>query len=179
MLDEYGFEIFEENAFPIAYLLTFRTYGTWLHGDSRGAFQRHRTEPIPAIQIAPNIPLHQKMLETSGSEPVILSDRQRELVSDSIEEVCAFRGYDLRALDVRTNHAHVVVSKSVKPEKILNDLKAYATRKLRGEKAVASDQKVWSRHGSTRYLWKPKQVQSAIEYVLYGQGDLPFEPNKV
>ncbi|HVQ56673.1 MAG TPA: transposase [Pyrinomonadaceae bacterium] len=114
-----------------------------------------------------------------ASEPVILSDRQRELVSDSIEEVCAFRGYDLRALNVRTNHAHVVVSKSVKPEKILNDLKAYATRKLRGEKAVASDQKVWSRHGSTRYLWKPKQVQSAIEYVLYGQGDLPFEPNKV
>lgn len=32
MLDEYGFEIYEENEFPIAYLLTFRTFGTWLHG---------------------------------------------------------------------------------------------------------------------------------------------------
>jgi hypothetical protein len=33
MLDDYGFEIYEENEFPIAYLLTFRTFGTWLHGD--------------------------------------------------------------------------------------------------------------------------------------------------
>ena len=30
MLDEYGFEIYEESEFPLAYLLTFRTYGTWL-----------------------------------------------------------------------------------------------------------------------------------------------------
>jgi hypothetical protein len=32
-LDEYGYERWEENTFPLAYLLTFRTYGTWLHGD--------------------------------------------------------------------------------------------------------------------------------------------------
>jgi hypothetical protein len=33
MLDDYGFEIYEENEFPIAYLLPVRTFGTWLHGD--------------------------------------------------------------------------------------------------------------------------------------------------
>ena len=130
---------------------------------------------MPAIPVAPNIPLREKMLEITDPTAVILNDRQRELVNDSIEEVCSFRSYDLRALNVRTNHVHAVISKAVKPEKILNDLKAYATRRLRMERAVASDQKVWARHGSTRYLWKPKQVQSAIEYVLYGQGDLPFE----
>ena len=35
MLDEYGFEQFEQNSFPLAYLITFSTYGTWLHGDDR------------------------------------------------------------------------------------------------------------------------------------------------
>ena len=32
MLDDHGFEIYENNAFPQAYLLTIRTFGTWLHG---------------------------------------------------------------------------------------------------------------------------------------------------
>ena len=25
---------------PLAYLITFRTYGTWLHGDARGSVDR-------------------------------------------------------------------------------------------------------------------------------------------
>ncbi len=49
MLDDYGFEIYEENAFPIAYLLTFRTFGTWLHGDERGALQRSRDPRFKTI----------------------------------------------------------------------------------------------------------------------------------
>ena len=40
MLDEYGFELYEENEFPLAYLLTFRTFGTWLHGDIGGQSER-------------------------------------------------------------------------------------------------------------------------------------------
>ncbi len=27
---------------PLAYLITFRTYGTWLHGDPRGSMDRQR-----------------------------------------------------------------------------------------------------------------------------------------
>gem|GEM_PF-5201292 len=29
---------------------------------------------------------------------------------------------------------------------------------------------IWSRGGSTRYLWKPARVAAAVEYVLYSQG---------
>jgi hypothetical protein len=42
MLDDYGFEIYEENTFPLAYLITLRTFGTWLHGDERGSVSRKR-----------------------------------------------------------------------------------------------------------------------------------------
>jgi hypothetical protein len=35
--------------------------------------------------------------------------------------------------------------------------------------------KTWSRGGSRRYLWKERHVSLAIEYVLYGQRDIPFE----
>ena len=31
----------------------------------------------------------------------------------------------------------------------------------------------WARGKSRRYLWKPKHVTQAIDYVRYGQGDIP------
>ena len=37
---------------------------------------------------------------------------------------------------------------------------------------MSANKKTWERHGSTRYLWKPRHVSLAIEYVLYGQGDV-------
>jgi hypothetical protein len=36
---------------------------------------------------------------------------------------------------------------------------------------VDFQEKLWSKHGSTRYLWTDEQVDNAIAYVLYGQGD--------
>ncbi len=68
-----------------------------------------------------------------------------------------------------------MASAFIKPEKIVNDLKAYATRRLRSEGQIGADKKVWARSASTKYLWKPAFVEAAIEYVLYSQGDVPFE----
>jgi hypothetical protein len=31
---------FNDDHIPLAYLITFRCYGTWLHGDSRGSVDR-------------------------------------------------------------------------------------------------------------------------------------------
>jgi REP element-mobilizing transposase RayT len=81
----------------------------------------------------------------------------------------------LQAINVRTNHAHAVVSAQLKPERIADAFKAFATKKLREENLVASELKIWSRGRSRRYLWKPRQVASAIDYVLYSQVDLPFK----
>lgn len=172
-LDEYGFERYEENAFPLAYLLTFRTFGTWLHGDDRGSIQRGRDKRFGTIRLEPNVPLEEKMGEEMGQAPIILSKTQRSIVEAAIKESCRFRGYSSLAIDVRTNHAHAVISAAVGPEKIVNDLKAYASRRLR-ENGIDPGKRIWARGGSTRYLWKPRFVNAAIEYVLYSQGDVPF-----
>ncbi len=172
MLDDYGFEFYEENVFPIAYLITFRTFGTWLHGDERGSYGR--PGPRRSKYIDHNIPLNEKMQNERKQPPVVLSRYERSIVHRAIEEVCQFREYDLKALNVRSNHAHSVVSKAIRPEKIVNDFKVYATRHLRYEGLFLADLKVWSRGASTRYLWKPHHVAAAIDYVLYSQGDVPF-----
>ena len=173
MLDDHGFELFEENPFPIAYLLTFRTYGTWLPGDERGSYDRDRN--IHGSKwVEPNIPLHERMADLSRGA-VVLSNSQRRVVHEAISEVCEYRRYGLRALNVRSNHSHAVVTAQVRPERIVNDFKVYGTRALRKDWHFKSVERIWARGASTRYLWKPKHVLAAVDYVLYSQGDVPFE----
>ena len=53
----------------------------------------------------------------------------------------------------------------------MDAFKAYSTRALRSAGLLSVSVKPWVRHGSTRYLWKERHVEKAIDYVLYGQGD--------
>ncbi|MCC7307215.1 MAG: transposase [Acidobacteria bacterium] len=92
----------------------------------------------------------------------------------AIREVCRVRGYLLIAINVRSNHVHVVASNSTALERMMDSFKSYATKELRGNGLVGKDRKVWSRHGSTRYLWSDDHVSTAVEYVVNGQGgELP------
>ncbi len=125
--------------------------------------------------IQPSVPFVESMRDRQAHPPFTLNVKQQKLVTETISEVCTFRRYFLRASSVRTNHVHVVSSAAVKPEKIVNDLKAYSTRKLREESEVPADLRIWARGASTRYLWKPKHVLAAVDYVLYCQEDIPFE----
>jgi REP element-mobilizing transposase RayT len=175
MLDDYGFEKYENNEFPLAYLLTFRTYGTWLHGDQKHSVTRLGGNIYGTPDLAPNPKLKLAMEQELNHPAVLLSESQRKLVESAINEVCEHRKYILKALNVRTNHVHAVVSGQTKPERIVDTFKAYSTRRLRNEDQFEENIQVWSRGRSRRYLWKPKHVAFAIEYVLYGQGDVRFE----
>ncbi len=161
---------FDNNKFPLAYLISFRCYGTWLHGDKRGSMSRKQNK-YGTPRIAPNARLESAETRLLKHPPQSLDAKQRPVVEHAIREVCEHRGYWLRAINVRTNHVHTVVSAALKPEPILQAFQAYATRALRRAGLLAQGVKPWSRHGSTPYLWKERHVERAIDYVLYGQGD--------
>ncbi len=160
---------FDDNEFPLAYLITFRCYGTWLHGDERGSKDRkHNQFGSPTIPPNPNLVRFE--LTRLKHRPTILGPRHRQLVEKAVREVCDHRHYLLRAINVRTNHVHSVVSAMSKPEPVLNAFQSYSTRALRRSGLIPRDVKPWARHGSTVYLWKERAVAKAIEYVLLGQG---------
>ncbi|MEJ7624515.1 MAG: transposase [Pyrinomonadaceae bacterium] len=168
---EDGYEAWDENLFPLAYLLTFRTFGTWLHGDERTSVKRDGWNRYGHPRYRANKTLERWMAEEMPHRPVLLSDPIRQVVDQAIRELCERRGYSLRALNVRTNHVHAVVSVALKPERIVDSMKAAATNALRIRELIDVNTKVWSRGRSRRYLWKPRHVAAAIEYTLYGQGD--------
>ena len=161
----------DENQWPLAYLITFRTYGTWLHGDERLSVDLHGQNRYGSPKIVPNKNLERLMEKSRETRAFILSREQRTAVAQAIKNVCRVRSFALLALNVRSNHAHIVMAARQKPEPIMNAFKSNATRELREGGLVSADQRVWSRGGSTRYLWKPRHVEGAIDYVRYGQGD--------
>ncbi len=156
---------------PLAYLITFRCYGTWLPGDERGSIDRHHKQYQTPYR-APNQNLQKFAISQLKSEPVSLDASSRKTVESAIREVCAHRNWLLRAINVRTNHVHLVISiGAVNTSKALNNFKAYATRKLRENNCWKFAHSPWSDRGSKRRLWNERSIEIAVDYVINGQGD--------
>ena len=154
---------------PLAYLLTFRTYGTWLHGDARGSMQHSHCRSPFAPALAPNHRWRVDVSRTMADGPRVLSVNERRVVHAAIVEVCAYRGWNLLALNVRTNHVYAVLGTGEAPERAVTTLKAWSTRRLREGGSVGVEARVWARHGSTRYLWGQAAVEGAVSYVVEWQ----------
>lgn len=162
--------MWNDTELPLGYLITFRCYGTWLHGDKRGSIDRshnrHKSPYLPQSSIR-----HQRSSEMLRSEPRVLNANQRLIVDRAIREVCTHREWCLHTINVRTNHVHVVASiGSLKPRLALNAFKSYATRRMREGGAWELPHSPWADRGSKRYLWNERSLALAIDYVVNGQG---------
>src|SRR5687768_13597350 len=128
-----GTPMWNDTDTPLALLITFRCYGTWLHGDMRGSVDKRNN-----IYGTPNIPENKAWLKRNMAElnhsPVTLSAEMRRSVEIAIKEACAIRNWALSALHPRTNHVHSVIrAGNVSSKKVLHALKANATRRMRDE----------------------------------------------
>jgi len=80
---------FNDDHTPPGYLITFRAYGTWLHGDERGSVdQHHRRYDTPILPPSARRKQIEKSLLKQPS--VELSRRQIAIINSSIRETCAF-----------------------------------------------------------------------------------------
>jgi REP element-mobilizing transposase RayT len=152
---------FQRRTQPLAFLITFRCYGTWLHGDERGSVDRRSFHRYGT----PAMPANRKLVDDERLElrhdALTLDNIQRVVVENAIREVCEHRNYDLQAVNARTNHVHSVVAASCKPEHVMDTFKAYATRRLREAGLLEPNIKPWARHGSTPYLWTEEAVEKS------------------
>ncbi len=155
---------------PLAYFITFTTYGTWLHGRDTGSVDREHNQP--GTPFLPADAAREQARRRQMAQPeYTLDDERRRVVLATILEVAKHRRWKVWAVHVRTNHVHVVVSAAAKPEKVMNDFKAWASRRVREATDEAADRDRWTQHGSTRYLWTEESLEEKIIYVLDEQGE--------
>ncbi|MEX0784093.1 MAG: transposase [Dehalococcoidia bacterium] len=152
----------------LAYFVTFTRYGTWLHGDARDSnFQRR---PGEVLHLDPNPARLRYAQQRLAHDPMTLDASRREVVDAAIREACEFKGWYLPALNVRTNHVHLVVAAEIHPDRVVPTVKARATFRLRERRLTAPGEPVWTEGASTHWLWTEDEVSSCCAYVLEGQG---------
>ena len=155
---------------PLGYFLTFRTYGTWLHGDERGSTDRFNNaygEPF----IKPNHKWKQYNSRSLRSKPFELNAQGRSVVEAAIREVCEHYGWNLVAVHVRTNHVHLVVQCPVHSSRTaVRRFKMYSTRHLKESGLWNWSHSPWADKGSRRMIWNETGFTAAVNYVNNRQG---------
>jgi REP element-mobilizing transposase RayT len=156
---------------PLAYFISFRSYGTWLHGDDSGSIDRHNNKyGTPKIPANPH--WHSISEARLRHKPFTLDAGSRGSVYRAIKETCEKRNWQLLAINIRTNHVHTVVANSgIKSETILIAFKANSTRHLREDGRWVYEHSPWAEKGSRRRLWNKQSISNAVKYVVNGQGD--------
>lgn len=153
---------------PVAYFMTFTTYGTRLHGDPRGSVDAEHNG-FGDLGVEPNPVRLQWERRRQKGESVVLTPEARRIVGDAICEVCRVRAWTLVALNVRTNHVHLVVSAAAPPRLMMTSFKAWATRALRQARLADGSRRLWTESGSARLLWRERDVLGASSYTLFAQ----------
>lgn len=147
---------------PLAYFITWTTYGTWLPGDDRGWHRRGMGEQPPShvfVEMA-----MAKMREA----PFLLSCTDREVVEDTIVKHCEIRHWQLHAASVRSNHVHVVVSAlGVHAPAVRDQFKSWCTRNLKLNHP--DRERFWTEGASCRWINHDDDLQSAVVYTSEAQ----------
>ena len=148
---------------PIAFFLTWPTYGTWLPGDERGWIEFKRGWQLPDSS------RHIEAKARMNEDACILGSAERQIVEGQIAETCEFRRWTLFAISCRSNHIHVVVGAAdTNPKKIRVDLKAWCTRRLK-EKTDPNRENWWAERGSIRWIFNETSLESVLLYVTESQ----------
>src|SRR5262245_61853135 len=104
------------------WLLTSTFYGTWLPGDERGFVRRVRAErphrrpsPFGFVHDIPGTPYDENLpgLKCASAAqltgpPVYLEQLHAEILLNQLRETAQYRGWDLMAVAIMANHAHLV-----------------------------------------------------------------------
>jgi len=163
-------EEFKDDHTPVGFLITFRCYGTWLHGDPRGSVDRfHNIYGTPKLGPERARVRYERGLMTRP--PVGLNAKRRAAAEEGVKQACEKRKWALHAVNARTNHVHAVVTASCNSKKVRSALKAYATKVMRESGCWLEEYSPWSYGGGRSPLWTQKELSAAIAYVLYDQGE--------
>jgi len=88
----------------------------------------------------------------------------RQVVEKTIVQHCKIRNWFLHAVNVRSNHVHVVLTAAgYQPQIVRDQLKAWCSRKLKANQLERT--RFWTQGASHRWLNTDESLAAAIEYV--------------
>lgn len=155
----------------LAFFIAFTTYGTWLHGTSKGSGSVDPTHNQFGEDFIEPDSLREQFSRTRMDQPAyVLNEDERRVVLNALVQLAREKDWHLHAAHVRTNHVHLVISADRDPGRLMSDLKARATRDLARSGFGDSSRRRWTRHGSTQHLFDESTIDEKVHYTLHMQG---------
>ncbi len=146
---------------PLAYHITWGTYGTRLRGGNAPYVDRNHNQygtPLPP----PNPTMQHADHDRMKYDPVYLTEEQRLTVRAAIIDVAHRYNWHIHANAANTDHIHFVITADREGEALRDALKAVACKVLNKKFGRCE---WWAEKGSAKYIWDDAYLRAAIEYV--------------
>lgn len=150
--------------YPLAYHITFGTYGTRLHGDDRGTVCRERNQPGDPI-IGNNADWQRIERSKLRFDPVTMSRDQRVAVETAIPKICVRGGWTLQIAACQTDHVHVLLAASADGKAIRRWLKRWLGEALSEAWPLPEGASWWAEGGSVKWVWDDDYLHNVFEYI--------------
>jgi REP element-mobilizing transposase RayT len=150
--------------FPLAYHITFGTYGTRLHGDERGTIDRSMNKPGDPI-IGKCEEWEQMERARLNFQPRLFNNEQMILVESLIPRVGERGGWHLHEWAAGPNHVHNVLSANVEGDAVRKWLKRWLGQELAKLIPLQPRETFWAECGSVKWIWTDEYLRSATDYV--------------
>jgi REP element-mobilizing transposase RayT len=150
---------------PLAYHITFGTYGTRLHGDPRGTVDREHNqfgEPI----LGPDPERQREEASRLNFEPVYFTLEQREFIESVIPSICERGGWQYVICAAGPDHVHVCLSAPDIPgDRIETWLKRWLTEQLSARWPLLPGARWWAKNGSVKWIFDEAYFRNVKQYI--------------
>lgn len=152
---------------PLAYHITFGTYGTRLHGDERGTVARGQNGQ-ESILLGPDDLLESFESEQMRFAKVELTDEQMRYAEQEIPSICDRGGWGLLSWAVGPDHVHAVLHAEADGAAVRKWFKRWLGEALSTRWPLPAGAPWWAEGGSVKPIWSDEYRVRAIDYV-HGQ----------
>jgi len=149
---------------PLAYHITFGTYGARLHGDARGTVDRRHNTPGEPV-LGPDPRRRRRERELCRLPPILLNDAQRRFVETVIPELCARGGWGYHIAAAGRDHVHVLLSADALGNQVRALLKRWLGQALAARWPLPARGRWWAEGGSVKWIWDQHYFRRSFDYV--------------
>ncbi|HZZ30228.1 MAG TPA: hypothetical protein VFE46_19675 [Pirellulales bacterium] len=149
---------------PLAYHITFGTYGARLHGDERGTVDcRHNrvNEPI----LGRNDAWRHASRDRLQFAPISLTLRQRHHSEAIIPEICRRGGWKYHLAAAQADHVHALITADTDGKIVRRLLKRWLSEELSKFWPLPEGQAWWAESGSVKWIWTGDYFRNVLDYI--------------
>ena len=158
----------------MAYHITFGTYGTRLHGDSRGTVDRRMNRPGDPI-IGSDASWWGQEHGRLRFPPVVLTREQMDYVEARVPEICTRGGWNHHTCAAGPDHVHGVLTSPSEGESVRKWLKRWLGETLSAKWPLSHGATWWAEGGSVRWVWTNAISTMSIRYVRDQRATAPHK----